>query len=199
MIQRGLTNLPSQFTPRFFKSNLHTRTLTPPAPPLQAPPPIPCVISFDSQPAIPTLPSVNTNPEKTPKERETSLCPCKSRLSYATCCMPYHYGQAAPETAEQLMRSRYSAYFFRRIDYLVDTTHPDTREPDLKNQLENTIHEANWSFLTIVGTAKGGKSDKVGKVEFVADYFLDGQAHELHERSRFKRFKGAWKYLDGKG
>ena len=64
--------------------------------------------------------------------------------------MPYHYGQAAPETAEQLMRSRYSAYFFRRIDYLVDTTHPDTREPDLKNQLENTIHEANWSFLTIV-------------------------------------------------
>jgi uncharacterized protein YchJ len=28
---------------------------------------------------------------------------------------------------------------------------------------------------------------------------VDGEPYELHEISRFKRFKGAWKYLDGKG
>ena len=142
---------------------------------------------------------MNATPERPPREREESLCPCKSRASYGTCCMPFHHRKAKPETAEQLMRSRYSAYFFRLVDYLVSTTHPDTREPNLKDQLEETIHQPNWRFLTILGSSKGGKDDKVGKVEFVAEYFIDNEPHKLHERSRFKRYKGAWKYLDGKG
>ncbi|MBT5707969.1 MAG: SecC motif-containing protein [Verrucomicrobia bacterium] len=134
-----------------------------------------------------------------PAEREESLCPCKSRHNYASCCMPYHYGKAKPLTAEQLMRSRFSAYFFRLVDYLVETTHPDTREPDLKRDLEKMIHQVNWSFLTIVDVSKGGKEDKVGKVEFVANYYVDGEPQELHEHSRFRRFKGVWKYVDDKG
>ena len=137
--------------------------------------------------------------EKIPREREESLCPCKSRESYAQCCMPYHYGRAQPETAEQLMRSRYSAYFFRLTDYLVATTHPDTREPDLKAKLDETIHPANWQFLTILSSSKGTKDDKKGKVEFVADYFVGNEPQKLHEHSRFRRHKGRWKYLDGKG
>ena len=113
--------------------------------------------------------------------------------------MPFHQGKAKPDTAEQLMRSRFSAYFFRLTDYLVSSTHPDKRKPNLKAELEIGIHAINWKFLTIVGSSKGGKEDKVGKVEFKADYYLEGEAHQLHERSRFKRFKGAWKYLDDKG
>jgi SEC-C motif-containing protein len=69
----------------------------------------------------------------------------------------------------------------------------------LKSHLDETIRQTNWSFLTIITTSKGGADDKVGKVEFVAKYFADGQPYELHERSRFKRYKGAWKYLDAKG
>jgi SEC-C motif-containing protein len=113
--------------------------------------------------------------------------------------MPFHLRTAKPNTAEKLMRARFSAYFFRLGDYLVDTTHPDTKDPNLRAELAKTIHAVNWRFLTIVGTSKGGKEDKVGKVEFVAEYFYDGEPHELHERSRFKRFKGVWKYLDDKG
>jgi SEC-C motif-containing protein len=142
---------------------------------------------------------MNEPTEKPEGPRQLSLCPCKSRETYAACCEPFHLGRARPETAEQLMRSRYSAYFFRLVDYLVSTTHPDTRDRDLKARLEETIHEANWRFLTIIGSSKGGPDDKVGKVEFVAEYFEDEQSRELHERSRFKRYKGAWKYLDGKG
>ena len=142
---------------------------------------------------------MNEPTERPAGPRELSLCPCKSRETYAACCQPFHLGRAKPETAEQLMRSRYSAFFFRLVDYLVSTHHPDTREPDLKSRLEETIHEANWSFLTILGSSKGGPDDKAGKVEFVAEYFEAGQRNELHERSRFKRYKGAWKYLDGKG
>ena len=128
-----------------------------------------------------------------------SLCPCKSRETYAACCQPFHLGRAKPATAEQLMRSRYSAYFFRLVDYLVATTHPDSRARDLKARIEETIHDVNWRFLTILGSSKGGPDDKVGKVEFIAEYFEGDQARELHERSRFKRYQGAWKYLDGKG
>ncbi|NOX99103.1 MAG: SecC motif-containing protein [Verrucomicrobia bacterium] len=133
-----------------------------------------------------------------PRVREESLCPCKSRLSYAECCLPFHHGKTKPETAEQLMRSRYSAYFFRKVDYLVETTHPRTRQGDLGEELEKTIDQVNWKFLTILSSSKGGKDDKTGKVEFVADYYVEGEAFELHENSRFRRHKGAWKYLDGK-
>jgi len=142
---------------------------------------------------------MNEQTQRPPTERDQSLCPCKSKTNYTNCCQPFHHEKTKPETAEQLMRSRYSAFFFRLVDYLVATTHPDTREPNLQRDLEDTIHHINWKFLTIVSSSKGGKSDKVGKVEFIADYFWEGQPQQLHERSRFKRFKGAWKYLDGKG
>ena len=134
-----------------------------------------------------------------PGARESSLCPCKSQLNYGICCKPFHHGKAKPQTAEQLMRSRYSAYFFRMVDYLVETTHPDTRAKDLGDELRKTILQSNWSFLTIVEKTRGGKEDKRGKIEFIADYFIGSEAFEIHEISRFKRHKGAWKYLDDKG
>ncbi len=132
------------------------------------------------------------------RTRAESLCPCKSGDSYYVCCMPYHYRKAQPSTAEKLMRARYSAYFFRLVDYLVETTHPDKRTPQLRQELKDTIHTINWRFLTIVSTSKGGKTDKVGKVEFIADCFVGKEPHALHELSRFRRYKGDWRYLEGK-
>ncbi|YCM43130.1 YchJ family metal-binding protein [Verrucomicrobiaceae bacterium 227] len=137
--------------------------------------------------------------ERIPTMREESLCPCKSKKRYDECCLPFHRGKKKPETAEKLMRSRYSAFFFRLVDYLVETTHPDKREKSLKRDLEDTVHHTNWQFLTIVSTSKGGKDDKTGKVEFIAKYYWDNEEQELQEHSRFKRFKGAWKYYDDKG
>lgn len=137
--------------------------------------------------------------EFVPKVRDRSLCPCKSTALYSECCGPLHKGKAKAKTAEQLMRSRYSAYFFRMADYLVETTHPDTREKGLRAELLKTLHQVNWSFLNILKTSKGQPEDKVGKVEFVAEYYVNGEPHELHEHSRFRKVKGAWKYLDNKG
>ena len=97
------------------------------------------------------------------------------------------------------MRSRYSAYFFRLVDYLVNTTHPDTKTPNLKQDLQRTIDAPKWMFLTILGASKGQADDGTGKVEFVADYYVNGALEKLHEHSRFRRYKGLWKYLDDKG
>ncbi len=112
--------------------------------------------------------------------------------------MPYHHSKAKAKTAEQLMRSRYSAYYHRRADYLVETTHPDTREPNLAKKIKQGLHDVSWQGLTVIQSSKGGLEDKTGKVEFVARYRLDGEMHEMHEVSRFRRYKGQWKYLDGK-
>ena len=138
-------------------------------------------------------------PEKTPKMRDLSLCPCKSRLPYGECCAPFHYGKALPQTAEALMRSRYSAYFFGRIDYLVDTTHPDKKSPQTRADIAALADEARWKFLTILSTSKGQAGDKTGKVEFVAQYHRGGVLLEHHEKSRFRRSRGLWKYVDDKG
>lgn len=143
---------------------------------------------------------MNTPSEKIPRMREESVCPCKkSGKSYATCCMPYHYGRAKPETAELLMRSRYSAHFFRLLDYLLETTHPDKRTVTLAREIEDNLDLPLWRKLTILSSSKGQKDDRTGKVEFIAKYDLGNESHELHEKSRFRKYKGMWKYVDDKG
>jgi len=137
--------------------------------------------------------------EKAPKLRDISLCPCKSRRPYGECCAPFHYGKALPQTAEQLMRARYSAYFFGRIDYLVDTTHPDKKTTQTRADIVALADEARWKFLTILSSSQGGAGDKTGKVEFLAQYYRDGVLLEHHEKSRFRRSRGLWKYVDDKG
>lgn len=102
-------------------------------------------------------------------------------------------------TAEILMRSRYSAYFFRLTDYLYATTYPDKRSPKMKADLERTVDDYMWRKLTILSISKGTAEDKKGKVEFIAQFHHHGSFGELHEHSRFRKFKGSWKYLDNKG
>ncbi len=133
------------------------------------------------------------------KIRSRTDCPCGSGEIYHDCCRPFHIGKANPETAEKLMRSRYSAFFFRLVDYLISSTHPDVRTPELRVELDDVVDEMMWRKLQILSKSKGTAEDKKGKVEFIAQYHHDGDFLELHENSRFKRYKGKWKYLDGKG
>ncbi len=147
----------------------------------------------------PSEPALAVEAEKAPRIRDVSLCPCKSRLAYGACCGLYHAGKAKPETAEQLMRSRYSAYFFRKIDYLVETTHPDKKAPGMRAAIEELADQARWKFLTILSTSQGQKGDRTGKVEFVAEFYVDGVRQEHREKSRFRRCRGLWKYVDDKG
>ena len=54
-------------------------------------------------------------------------CSCGSGRAYAECCGRYLDGGEPPATAEQLMRSRYTAYALAREDYLLATWHASTR------------------------------------------------------------------------
>ena len=130
---------------------------------------------------------------------DDTLCPCMNALSYKQCCKPFHVNASKPNTAEQLMRSRYSAYYLGLIDYLVMTTHPDTLRSDYRNQLQNTKNDTQWIGLEIIQSSMGRANDKIGKVRFKAQYIENGQEKHMEEHSRFRRYQGNWVYYDDKG
>ena len=131
--------------------------------------------------------------------RLRSDCPCGSGETYNDCCRSYHLGKAQPKTAELLMRARYTAYFFRLPDYLFGTTHPDSRAKDLRKQLDAYLPTVMWRSLTIISSSKGTAEEKKGKVEFTAQCHEDGELKDIYEHARFRKIKGNWKYLDGRG
>ncbi|MFA7256160.1 MAG: YchJ family metal-binding protein [Kiritimatiellales bacterium] len=61
-------------------------------------------------------------------------------------------------TAEALMRSRYTAYVLKNVDYLVETTLPASREPGLADDIRNWMNQVTWQRLHVLGTTAGDLS-----------------------------------------
>ncbi|WP_142032532.1 YchJ family protein [Arthrobacter sp. SLBN-112] len=117
---------------------------------------------------------------------------CLSGEPYVQCCGRFHSGQALAATAEQLMRSRYSAFVLLDEDYLLRTHHPSTAPAGL--DLDPAMQ---WRRLDILATSGGGPFDTAGTVEFKAYYRHGRERAVLHENSRFVREHGRWLYVDG--
>lgn len=136
------------------------------------------------------------------KTKTPSGCPCGGP-SLAACCGPFIEGAAIPQTAEQLMRSRYTAYTLRNEEYLQATWHASTRpqEPIIsKNE------KLQWLGLEVKSALrlrqrKAEAAENEDFVEFVARLRAEGRGQRLHEISRFLREPGAgglrWFYVDG--
>jgi SEC-C motif-containing protein len=118
-------------------------------------------------------------------------CPCLSGEQYADCCGRFHGDAAEAATAEQLMRSRYSAFVLLDAGYLLKTWHPSTRPGELEFD-----PGLQWRRLDIVSLQRGGPLDTEGVVEFKA-YFRHGSERGVHhETSRFLRVDRRWYYVD---
>lgn len=126
-----------------------------------------------------------------------SECPCGSGQSYESCCEPYLKGERFPETAEQLMRSRYSAYVVGEVDYIHNTLHPAHRADHDLDAARRWSHDSEWLGLEVVATAEGGVDDEKGVVEFRASYRDRSGTHKAHEISQFEKVNGKWMYVDG--
>lgn len=126
------------------------------------------------------------------------ICPCGSSLPYSSCCEHYHLGTALAETAEKLMRSRYSAFVNQNIDYLLKTHHPSQQAANERESLSQSISQTLWLGLHIRETTQGTPNDETGTVEFVAEYKVaSGSAGLLCEKSNFIKEDGVWFYLNG--
>jgi SEC-C motif-containing protein len=133
--------------------------------------------------------------KKARPKTDNAACPCGSGSGYVLCCGAFIDNGALPVTAEQLMRSRYSAYVLAREDYLLRTWHGSTRPAQLDLQNAGPV---KWLGLKILRTEAGGANDREAVVEFVARYQVNGRAERLHEISRFVREAGQWLYVDGR-
>jgi SEC-C motif-containing protein len=127
-------------------------------------------------------------------------CPCGGPC-FDTCCGPFVTGAAVPNTAEQLMRSRYSAYTRGDEAYLRATWHHTTLPAGPIVEPDERCH---WLGLEVKSAlrlrqrkANLPENPDRDTVEFVARYKIAGRAHRLHEVSRFVREDGRWFYLDG--
>jgi SEC-C motif domain protein len=119
------------------------------------------------------------------------MCPCGTGEPVAACCGRLHSGRQPAATAEQLMRSRYSAFALGEEAYLLSSWHPSTRPRTLR-----VDPAQEWTRLEIVGHTGGGPFHADGTVEFRAHYRVGGRDGVLHENSRFVREDGEWQYLE---
>lgn len=124
-------------------------------------------------------------------------CPCTSKKPYDRCCGPFHSGAVAPETAELLMRSRFSAYALGKADYLIATRPEAKRADENREELATYCKSVSCVSLKIVGREQGGKNDDTGIVTFHASLQSNGRRTLHIETSTFARENGKWVYVDG--
>jgi SEC-C motif-containing protein len=116
-------------------------------------------------------------------------CLCGLPASYQDCCGNLHRGEAAATTAEQLMRSRFTAFGVGDAAYLLRTWHPTSRPAHL-----DLDKRTRWVRLEILETTGGSVVHTEGTVRFRAHYIDRGKPGEMEENSHFVRINGRWVY-----
>lgn len=128
----------------------------------------------------------------------TEKCFCGSGKSYENCCKIAHVNIKNVKTAEQLMRSRYSAFVLSNVDYLSKSWHSTTRPKSKKEFQEITdwTKSVIWEKLEIIKTTNGNEFDTEGTVEFKAFYFEGITLKCIHENSCFVKENKSWLYIN---
>ena len=118
-------------------------------------------------------------------------CHCGSPKKINECCDIYISTAKQPKTAEQLMRSRFTAFKLRAQQYLIDTQR--SKNKLCLKDFDNTI---KWLGLKILSP----KDEKGSYVEFVAFYkpINSDKIEQLHEHSYFEKLNNQWAYISGK-
>jgi SEC-C motif domain protein len=125
-------------------------------------------------------------------------CCCGSGKAFDQCCGPILSGTAKAETAEALMRARYTAFVTKQTDFLHESLHPDHRQDHDVAATRRWAETAQWLGLKVVDVQAGGVDDQEAQVEFVATYKASGTVRPHHEISHFVKQAGNWYYVDGK-
>lgn len=121
-------------------------------------------------------------------------CPCQSERDYIDCCQPFHLGKIA-ETAEQLMRSRYSAYTMVNIDYIIATTVPSQQALLDQAAMKLWGEKTKWAGLSVLKHIPQ-LSKNHSMVEFKAFFQTDDGLDSHHECSLFVKIDERWYFVD---
>ena len=127
----------------------------------------------------------------------TELCPCKSGKTYGECCGPIISGAAKAETAEALMRARYTAYAVGEVAFLKTSATAAVQAEFDEETSKAWSRAAKWHGLEIIRTEGGQANDTTGVVEFRALYSEGTELCNHHEVSKFVKEADGWKFEDG--
>ena len=153
------------------------------------------------------------------------FCPCQinpasdaigAALLYKDCCQPYHdsvlnqnvLSQEADKTngvkaesAERLMRTRYSAFVLVKPDYIVKTTLPAQQNLLDIQAIESWAREMNWAGSEIIEHIPKLRK-RHAQIEFKAYFKTDEDLQAHHELSAFVKVAdktnndARWYFLD---
>ncbi|MBN1829643.1 MAG: YchJ family protein [Deltaproteobacteria bacterium] len=125
-------------------------------------------------------------------------CPCGSKKSYEDCCGPLISGERHVSTAEELLRSRYTAHAKGEIDYIMKTVLPGKRKDHNRAAILAWCKETEWKNLRIIAIEAGGPGDAIGHIEFEASYAEKGESRLHREISRFRKEGDRWFFVSGR-
>ncbi|MFD1294181.1 YchJ family protein [Lutibacter holmesii] len=116
-------------------------------------------------------------------------CPCNPQKKYSACCQKAHQNIATVSTAEQLMRSRYSAFVLANVTYLQKSHHSSTRpNKQEKRDIEKWTKSVQWLQLDVLNSSEH-------TVEFKAYFQENGLVQVIHENSKFCKEHNHWVYV----
>ncbi|GAB1669303.1 YchJ family protein [Mannheimia haemolytica] len=124
-----------------------------------------------------------------------TACPCQTGKRYAECCQPFHLKQAFASTAEQLMRSRYSAYTLINIPYIVETTVPSQQKLLDQTAMKEWAENTKWVGLSVLNHLPS-LSKIHSQVEFKAFFDTEEGKQAHHESSLFVSINERWYFVD---
>jgi SEC-C motif domain protein len=132
-----------------------------------------------------------------PKGSCSMNCPCGTGLDFNRCCGPIIEGLKQAESAESLMRARYTAYTRVATHFLRESLHPDHRDEHDAESVHAWAEDSQWHGLEIISSQDGGPGDETGTVEFACEFTHEDELRRHHERARFARHEGVWYFVDG--
>lgn len=106
-------------------------------------------------------------------------------------------GEKHPSTAEELMKARYMAYAYQKVDYVLGTHAPEAAGDVDEEGAKKWAAESEWLGLEVVSKEAGESSDSTGTVEFIARYAVSGKEFAHHEIAQFRKEDDKWMYVDG--
>lgn len=121
----------------------------------------------------------------------SASCPCGSGRPFGDCCEPLLLQRSKAATAEELMRSRFTAHYVGDQQHLHRTYLETSRRPFVE---EPAAEEVKWTRLVIRAHEPNVKPD-VSYVDFTAYFEANGTEHPMHEKSEFHRIGGEWFFV----
>ncbi len=122
-------------------------------------------------------------------------CYCGKNLDFTICCEPYIKLERRPTSAEDLMRSRYSAFCIKNIDYIIATTDLQVRFDFDRSGNEAWAQQAQFQKLEVINSEEIGNKSVV---EFKAYFKIANEEHVHHEIGTFRRTDQVWFYRSGR-